>query len=245
MKQTSFFSLPVLVFLMLCGCAKSYVTPGPRADLAVLAPLDMREAFERKPSKPFPASIVAVRIQKGGYSNFNVERIGGVYDRGNFAVILVREVEQEEDFQRIQNLPEISNVIYLNRILIPDRVRDIDDLRLAASHLRADLLFVYTFDTAFRDHNLARPLSVISLGLAPTRKITATTTASALIIDTRTGFVYGALEATELNDSLSTSWGSREAADRARRANERAAFVKLVDEFAGAWPRILKQNVER
>ena len=85
---------------------------------------------------------------------------------------------------------------------------------------------------------MAKPLSVISLGLSPTRKITAITTVSALLIGTRTGYIHGAFEATESARTLSTSWGSSESADAVRQATEQAAFRKLVDDFVATWPRI-------
>lgn len=242
MKIITCFSL-LLLASALAGCqTRTYVTPGPRADLAGLAPVEIRESFEREPTNPFPASIVAVRLQGSGYTNYSLGRRGGAYDKGPYSIVLAREIEEDDDFERILNLPEVSNLISLNRMLIPERVHDIDDLRRAAARLRADLLFVYTFDTTFFDENKARPLSAITLGFSPTRKVTATTTASALIVDTRSGFIYGALESTEVNGRLSTTWGSREAADKARLSNERAAFLKLLDELENVWPRLLPQT---
>ena len=65
------------------------------------------------------------------------------------------------------------------------------------------------------------------------------TTVSALLIDTRTGYLYAAHEVTEREATLATSWGSREAADQARQHTERRAFARLVDEFASSWPKVL------
>jgi hypothetical protein len=82
---------------------------------------------------------------------------------------------------------------------------------------------------------------VITLGLSPTRKIYINVTASALIIDTRTGFIYAALEANEKKDVLSNAWESSESADRARRKAEAAAFKALVAEFEKTWPQIVER----
>lgn len=227
--------------IFITGCA-TYVTPGSRAELDAFAPMSIREGFERQPTSPFPASILAVRLQGGGYTNHNLGRTGGVYGGRGYSVVLTREVEEEEDFQRIRDLPKIDNVISLNRMLVPDKLESIDDLRVAASRLRADLLLVYTFDTRFFREDRSKPLTTFSLGLAPTRKVTATTTASALLVDTRTGFIYGAIESTEVSDRNSTSWGTREVADKARVKNERTAFNSLIDAFEAVWGGILAQH---
>jgi hypothetical protein len=89
---------------------------------------------------------------------------------------------------------------------------------------------------------MARPLTVITLGLSPTRRISAATTASALLIDTRTGYVYSAYEATERAQTLSTSWGSGDSADEARRQTEQGAFARLIDEFVATWPKVLVRH---
>ena len=70
MKSIYCIIVYLFALLILSGCA-SYVTPGPRAELANLAPPKIREGFERKPSNPFPASIVAVRVQGRDYTNYN------------------------------------------------------------------------------------------------------------------------------------------------------------------------------
>jgi hypothetical protein len=222
------------------GCA-SYITPGAKADLQALAPADIQKSFATQPSNPFPAAIVGVRVQADNYSNYFIDRTGGRHGQGRFSVITVREVEEQDAIDRITKFPQITGAISLNRMLIPETLNSYDDLRTGAAQLRADLMFVYTFDTAFFDRDAAKPLSVITLGLSPTRKIRATSTASALLIDTRTGFIYGAFEASEARDVLSTSWGSRDSADEARKDAERAAFRKLVAEFEKTWPAILQR----
>ncbi len=225
---------------VLAGCA-SYITPGAKADLQALAPADIQKGFETKPSNPFPAAIVGVRIQANDYSNYALARAGGRYGNGRFSVITVREVEEQDAIDRIAKLPQITGAIALNRMLLPETLDSYDDLRSGAAQLHADLMLIYTFDTAFFDRDAARPLTAITLGLSPTRKIRATSTASALLIDTRTGFIYGAFEATEQRDVLSTSWGSRDSADEVRKDAERAAFRKLVAEFEKTWPAILQR----
>jgi len=236
--------LPAALSLALAGCA-TYYPPGAKADLQIFAPADIQEGFAAKPTAPFPASIAAVRIQAPTYTNYNLQQNGGRYGAGRYAVITTREVEEQSQFDRVTALPQVAGLVALNRMLLPARLEGDQEIRRAAARLQADLVFLYTFDTAFFDHDAATPLTVITLGLSPTRKITAVTTVSALLLDTRTGYVYSAYEVTEKEATISTSWGSRGSADEARRKTERRAFGKLVDEFVASWPRILQRYPQK
>jgi hypothetical protein len=237
--KTSIILFPIL--FLLAGCAE-YITPGDKADLTALASPQIQEGFKREPTNPFPASIVAVRVQGKSYSNYNLKRTGGVYGDGNFTVITTREVESESDLAQIRSLPQVNEVISLNRLLIPQNLNNIDELREAASNLKADLVLVYTFDTIFFDEDKARVLSTITLGFSPNRRITATTTVSALLIDTRTGYIYSAYESTAKDTKTASVWGSREAADEARLETEKKAFEMLLSEIVSAWSRVIKSE---
>lgn len=226
------------IALTFTGCA-TYLPPGAKADLQALAPPSIQEGFAAKPSRPFPASLAVVRIQAPTYGNYYLNRHGGQYGTGRYTVIMTREVETQAQFDRVAALPRVAGLVTLNRLLLPSKLEGDREIREAAARLQADLVLVYTFDTAFFDHDAARPLTVITLGLSPTRKITAVTTVSALLLDTRTGYVYAAYEVTERAATLATSWGSGESADATRQTTERNAFAKLVDEFAREWPRLL------
>lgn len=232
--------LPVALSLAFAGCA-TYYPPGPKADLQAFAPPNIQEGFAAKPTAPFPASIAAVRVQAPTYTNYNLRQNGGRYGTGRYSVIMTREVEEQSQFDRVMALPQVAGLVALNRMLLPARLEGDKEIRQAAARLQADLVFLYTFDTAFFDHDAATPLTVITLGLSPTRKITAITTVSALLLDTRTGYVYSAYEVTEKEATVSTSWGSGDSADKVRRKTEQRAFAKLVDEFVASWPRLLQR----
>lgn len=230
------------IMLSLTGCATSYITPGGKADLQSFAPTSVQAGFDAKPTNPFPASIAAVRVQSPTYTNFFLQQNGGQYGGGRYSVIMTREVEDQSQFDRISALPQVTGVVAINRLLLPARLESDRELREAAARLHADLVFVYTFDTAFFDTDASSPLTVVTLGLSPTRKVTAVTTVSSLLLDTRTGYVYAAHEATEREAIRSTSWGSMHAADKARQTTEGRAFGKLVDEFVNAWPKLLNAH---
>ncbi|MFA6960307.1 MAG: hypothetical protein WC205_06130 [Opitutaceae bacterium] len=231
------------VVVTLSGCATSYITPGAKADLQSFTPTTIQSGFETKPTNPFPASIAAVRVQSPTYTNYFLQQNGGQYGSGGrYSVIMTREVEDQAQFDRISALPQVSGVVAINRLLLPAKLESDRELREAAARLHTDLVFVYTFDTAFFDTDASTPLTVVTLGLSPTRKVSAVTTVSGLLLDTRTGYVYSTYEATEREAIRSTSWGSMYAADKARQATEGRAFVKLIDELVNAWPKLLKSH---
>jgi len=227
--------------LLISGCA-TYIPPGGKADLQTFAPPDIQAGFAAKATNPFPASIAVVRVQAPTYTNYNLQHLGGSYGSGRYSIILTKEADEEAQLQRVEKLQQVAGVVTINRMLLPERLESDKELRAAASRLQADLLFLYTFDTSFLDTNTAKPLSVITLGLSSTRKISAVTTCSALLMDTRIGYIYSAYEVTERAEMFSNSWNSRDTADEARRNNEREAFKKLIDEFATSWTKLLERH---
>ena len=229
------------IAILMSGCA-TYIPPGAKADLQAFAPPDIQAGFAAKPTNPFPASIAVLRVQAPTYTNYYLQQRGGSYGSGRYSVILAKEAGEDLQLERVSKLPQVAGLVTINRMLLPERLEGDKEIRGAASRLQADLVFLYTFDTSFFDTDQAKPLSVITLGLSPTRKISAVTTCSALLMDTRTGYIYSAYEVTERAETFSTSWGSRDTADEARRNNERDAFKKLIDEFATTWPRVLERH---
>jgi len=166
-----FLSLVILGSLV--GCA-SYIPPGAKADLQAFAPASIQEGFAAKPTAPFPASVAFVRVQGPTYSNYRLQQTGGVYGTGRYSVVTTREVEEEVQIDRIAKLPQIAGITGLNRMLLPEKLQGDREIREAAARLQADLVFIYTFDTVFFEKDLARPLTVITLGLSPTAKVFVT-----------------------------------------------------------------------
>jgi len=114
-------------------------------------------------------------------------------------------------------------------------------MREAAARLKADMVLFYTFNTTFHNNDASVALKVVTLGLSPTRRVVVHVAATALLIDTRTGFVYAALEANEKRQFTSNAWESRQSADRARREAEKAAFKSLAGEFEKSWPQVIER----
>jgi len=232
-----------LIVTLLCawGCASAYLPPSGRADLKGITSLSMQDSFAAEPTAQFPTGIAVVRVQTSRYQNYHTRHHGGVHGEGRFSVVTTREVEADLDIERIQSLQGVAGIVGLNSLLIPDTLQSDQDLREAAARLKAEMLLLYTFQTTFHREDRLEALKTVTLGILPSRKITANVTASALLIDTRTGFIYAALEATKRDDTLANAWTSEGSADRLRRDLEGEAFKALVDEFVANWPRVVER----
>jgi hypothetical protein len=201
----------------------------------------MRDSFAARPAATFPAGIVAVHVQAPKYRDYYTDRQGGVYGYGRYSVLFAKEVETDADFDRIGKLPQVGSIATLNSLLLPQNLQSDVELRDAAARLKADLILLYTFDTSFHNNDASETLNVVSLGLFPDREVTVNVMASALVIDTRTGFIYAVLESNEKRQLPSNVWETGEVADRARLNAEKAAFQSLIGEFEKHWPRIVER----
>lgn len=232
----SFFLL--LAAVALNGCAAGYVAPGRAANMTVFLDPDIQEAYKRKPMSPMPASIAVVRVQESGYQSHTAQ----AYGRGSYSVITVRDVEGEDAAERIAQLPDVAGVAAVNRLVLGQSLKTDQELRVAAASLGADMLLIYTFDTTYRVADNMRPLTVISFGLMPTKVAHVSTTASALLMDVRTGHIYASAESTSRQNPPANAWTSEDAVDNSRQSTERKAFDKLVTDFERIWPRIATQR---
>jgi hypothetical protein len=104
------------------------------------------------------------------------------------------------------------------------------------------MLLVYTFDTDFFVGDSLFPLTVVTLGLSPNKKVRVNTTASAILVDVRTGYVYGSCEVTARKEALASAWTTTDAVDRSRLKTERQAFEKLLAEFESLWEGVRKER---
>jgi hypothetical protein len=230
---------------LLTGCA-SYHAPGRGADLSAMGvtaeaqkagtPADINASFDKRPLANFPANIAVVRIQAPGYRSATAEGFGS----GAYSIVLTRDVEPDDAIGRIAKLPMVRGVAPIGRLLLASQLNSDKELRLAAAQLQADLLLVYTLDTTFHDRDLASPLSVITLGLSPTQSTTVITTASAVLLDTRNGYVYGVSEASARKNGLATAWNTASAIDGDRQHTEAEAFGKLVGEVETMWKGVVQ-----
>ncbi len=228
------------------GCA-SYATPGGAADLGVMGvrpqlaadrasqtDITMQEKFDRRPLAKFPTAIAVARVQAPGYRSRTASSYGG--HGGAYSVVTTRDVEKPEHLEKFAKLEQIAGIGPINRLLLPaSGLRSDQELREAAASMQADILLIYTLDTNFYVRDMAKPLSIVSLGLSPNQQARVTTTASAVLMDTRNGYIYGVAEATDSYNRLASAWTNDDAVDAARIKTEAAAFEKLVAELEKTW----------
>ena len=233
--------LAMLPALALSGCA-TYVTPGGGISLAGIDDASIEEAYARQPASGFPANIAMIRVQDAGYRT--PTSLG--LRVGTWSVVTTRDIESEEAIERIAALPLVDGVAPVGRLLLPRDVNGLKDLRRSAAQLRADMLLIYSVDTLYTvEGQTFGPLTAISLGMLPNRKAHVTSTVPGLLIDVRTGFIYGSSEATAKEEQRSGAWTTSAAADEARLRSERQAFEDFVDEFALLWSGVAATHAGR
>ena len=105
--------------VVLSGCSQ-YTVPGKGADMSMFKETAKLvttnpgeeswprggsggdiEIKERKPMAEFPANMVVIRVQEQGYKSYTSEG----YGHGKFSVVFVRDIEKDEDFDRLNKLP--------------------------------------------------------------------------------------------------------------------------------------------
>ena len=228
------------------GCAAHYTTPGRGARLEAFASAgavapdrgdaSIESAMATRPLAKFPTGVAVARVQAPGYRSATAQGWGG----GRYSIVTTRDVESPADLARLERLPMVSGIGPVNRLLLPATLESDLELRQAAGRMHADMLLVYTLDTRFVVEDKAAPLTVVTLGLSPNQQARAVCTASALLLDTRNGYLYGVAEATDRTDQLASAWTSRNAVDESRRRTESRAFGKLVAELEKTWEGVVR-----
>ena len=240
MKVERKLALLAACMAVLTGCGINYTTPASGISLAEIADDDMRDYFAAEPMSRFPANIAVIRVQDRGYATLT--NYG--YGSGRYTVITTRDVESDAAYESIAGLPFVHGVAPIGRILLPPNTQSIADLRTPAAKLRSDLLLIYSIDSSFViDGRPAGPLSVISLGFVRNKTAHVAATVSGVLVDVRSGFVYGTAEATAREQQKANFWSTRIAIDSSRLAAEQKAFESFVDEFGELWRGVLHEHV--
>jgi hypothetical protein len=238
--------IPIATLAMMSGCVE-YHAPGGPADLRALGvtpeeqragtQADIGANFDKRPLASFPANIAVARLQAPGYTSSTAQGWG----QGAYSIVLTRDIEPDDAVKRLAKLPQVRGIAPVGRMLLPTRLNSDKELREAASKLQADMLLIYTLDTSFHDREKAAPISVITLGLSPTKATNVVTTASAVLMDTRNGYIYGVAEASAKRSGTASAWTTESAIDADRQETEREAFRKLVGEVETMWTGVARE----
>lgn len=199
-------------------------------------PSGLTSGLPDRPLADFPAVLAVARVQGQGY----ISAVGPSYHTAGFSIVGGREAESDRSIRRLESLPLVLGVAPLNRLVVDANARNEEDLRRAAARVQADLLLLYTFDTRSSVETTIPLLGLATLGLFPTEEARVRTTAAAVLIDTRSGYVFGIAEATHTEKQPANEWTSGDAVSQAWRRAERRAFDDLVDQFEVLWDRVVQ-----
>ena len=241
------------VLSILPGCGGSYAAPGRAADMSLLTSASSPErmpssatedpSIDRteillQPRADFPARIAVVRIQAPNYRSYTARGHGS----GAYSIVSTRDIEVESDMERLHKMPQVAGIAVLNHLVLGGELKTDYELRRAAANLQADMLLVYTVDTIFAVEDTIEPLGVVTLGLFPSKQARINSTMSAVLMDTRTGFIYGLAEGSSAKTQLANHWTSESAVDQSRRRAERDAFLSLLDNIESMWTGVVNQH---
>lgn len=254
------------VLLPACGGGTAYVAPAGGADWTALGvqleedpeyanatPAERKEmerriredqtdasiarSFDLRPLASFPVGLATVRIQAPGY---NQNRRGyGHNDGSRFCVVDDREVETAEHLTTLESLPHVHGVAPLNRLILPTNLRSHDELRRGAAAVRAEMLLIYTLDTRFYKEDRDDPMELVTLGLWSNDRSHWVCNASAVLMDTRNGYLYGLASGHAEDSRPMSAWKNFDVVDAARKDVEREAFDELVRNFCTDWRRVI------
>lgn len=235
--RTLMFAMMVTAIVVMTGCSSNYVTPGRGVRMEEIT-ADGWNVDRPKPTARFPARVAVARVQGSSYRNHRLD----AYGTGRYSVVTAREVESDADIEKIARLPHLAGLAMLNRLVLPENLQSDRDLRLAAGKLQADLLLIYSFDTAFRvkEHEIG-PLGILSLGTIPNHEARVRSTCSAALLDVNTGYICGLAEASGEQGELASFWRSDDAVDSARVKAEEKAFAALVPELEKMWSGVVRE----
>jgi len=233
-------SLVVAMAALLTACS-TYTTPGAGVSLGAITEgdSDIAATMARQPAMTFPARLAIVRVAATGYRSGSNDSVG----IGAFAIVTTRDIETDESFTRLAAMPRVAAIAPVSRLLVSSNLGSTRDLRSAAAQLRADAILIYTIDTRFRTESAQLgPLQTIALGFLPSEKAVVSATCAFIIVDVRTGFVYGTGETTATEDQRSNIWGSSSAIETARLKAEQRAFEDGLGEVEKLWASILLEH---
>jgi len=234
-------TLAALISAIAVGGCSSYMVPGQAADFRALGitkervdeltDVGIAKRLERKPLAGFPANIAVAQVQGDRYRSQTSEGYGD----GRYTIVTNSDVDSDAAFKKLSALPMIAGIAPLNRLVVPKRIDTEEDLRNAAANVQADMLLIYTFDTTFETQDKIRPLGVITLGLFPDRVARVNSTASAALLDTRNGYIYGLAEGTGKKQNITNAWWTKSTLDASRRDAEQQAFDQMAEKLATLW----------
>lgn len=231
LRCMSFRLLPKLLLpacvMSLAACNEYYTPPStslPMTQGPSDAPQDSPNA---RPTVRFPARVAVARIEKSG-NYFHLDS-GAVEEDPAHAA-------------KAASLPGVRALVPLNRVALTGSVKSYRELDREALKLGADLLVVYRYDTEVAVNDRFEPLTIATLGIAPTVKHKTTSVVTLLVRDARTGYIYGVMEERADHQGLTTAITLYGSERNAKEATRKQAMDRLMERLPGFWNGILAKG---
>jgi hypothetical protein len=200
----------------------------------------VRERLDLVPAADFPATVATAHVQASWRSHSRRHARSSSYT--GMTLISDPELESAASLNELRGLPGLQSIRPIRSLLVEGDIEGLNDLRRAAATLQADMVMVYTFDTKTRENTTVPVVGVASLGILPNIEQNATSRVTGGLIDVRTGYLYGILEAEGEATQLANGWTSDEARGDAALRAERRALRSFVDAAAELWGDVVAEH---
>jgi len=240
MSQANFDELMIGAVAMFSACSAPPKSPESGVNISTLAADggDINEAMSRRRKARLPARIAFARVQRSGYE-------GGApcQGTGEYCFVTTREFESDEDFARLKKMRKVSSVNPLKRLLVPEDLASMEQLRGAAKSMKANVLLVYSINTKYKiDDAQHQAVSVVTLGLLATRTARVDTTASAAIVDAVNGAVLGVAEGIAFDEQKASNWSTEGKLKASRAQVEQKAFQEMLGDVERVWKGVIRKR---
>ena len=227
--------------LVLAGCS-SYRAPAPAVDIPSIAEGDINNLLKIEPATQFPAKLAVAHIQAADRA---AAPSNSGYGSGRYSVVPPSGGGEDAELARLAALPQIAAVQGFNRMLLPPTLNSIRDLRVIAAKLQADLLLIYTTDIGVRSNSESGgPLATATFGLLKDKTTEMTATTSGILVDVRTGFMYGLIDSK--GDAAQTRTvfhvSNRKESQALQARSEQKSLGQFVGEFERLWGGVLRRR---
>lgn len=152
----------------------------------------------------------------------------------------VRAEESRARLDSLEKLPGVERIVVLNSLTLnPSSQSSVYD---AAGAVNADMIVLYRVGSGtVREDTTIPGLGVLTLGLFPNETRKCYATASAIVLDARTGYLYGALEASSSAWRLANGWTNHREDETVAFEARSKALTELVKRFPPLWEHIKVQ----
>jgi len=206
--------------LSLAAC-NEYYTPSSTSLPMTDGPSGAARGSSRaRPTVRFPARVAVARIEKH-YSGFVLDSGGNSEDPAHAA--------------KAAALPGVKALVPMNRVALTTSVNSYDQLDREALKLGADLLAVYRFETETSHNDALFPITIATLGIAPSVGYKTTSVATLIVRDARTGYIYGVMEERATSKGVSPGMMLDTTENDAKRTTRKKAMDQLMDRLPGFW----------